>query len=189
MVWCWWLGSVGRAQVISYPASSLVLSQDLSTPIDLKLFFFMVTWLWGQFQVGREIRWAGFVRGNRGLRLFIQTDRIQLALLPFEDSWRVLLTPSWVVSLRVVVLHGFGTVLREILSRGTPRPIIVFPPERPVVPRRLFSFALLEQLPMKVTPFGRSPRFRDRSPRENLPPSVGRCPCRNSSADIHGSLD
>ena len=37
---------------------------------------------------------------------------------------------------------------------------------------RLFAFALLEQRPMSVTPFGRSQRFRDRSPQKfGLPPS------------------
>ena len=42
--------------------------------------------------------------------------------------------------------------------------VAVVPPdgprlERPVVPRRLVAVALLGQRPMKVTPFGRSPRF------------------------------
>ena len=44
--------------------------------------------------------------------------------------------------------------------------------ERPVVPRRLVAVALLVQRPMKVTPFGRSPWFRNRSPQKfGLPPS------------------
>ena len=106
----------------------------------------------------------------------------------FAEAELKAVRPSWRLP-RSVALHGFGTVLREILSRGTPRPVIVFPPdgpwpERPLVPRRLFAFALFLPQPMKVNPVGSFSTVSEPFSSKISSPSVGRWPCRFPSSDM-----
>ena len=99
-----------------------------------------------------------------------QTRRSSVRSIPLSMARRLryILYSGEVCELKTIL---FATALspdgRHVRSCGTPRPFLEGPlgrprPERPIVPRRMLAVALLWQRPMKVTPFGRSPWFRNR---------------------------